>query len=157
MISYKLARDEHFDELLEIIFHQKDPYLKPILDLIQITWDQFGKLFRTTGMVYRILLDDSLAGLCWVEICHRILRLHGLILKTAFQGRGIGVQTLDWLEDTFQNDIDEIELIVHASNTRAIAVYERCGYKTLGVIDQSGFYTMQKRVRESEQLSCAVA
>jgi ribosomal protein S18 acetylase RimI-like enzyme len=146
MICFKVAGDEHFDELLEIIYHQEAQHLKPILDLIQLTSDQFGQLFHSTGVVYRILVDGCLAGLCWIEICGRILQLHSLILKYSFQEQGIGTQTLKWLEEYFRWEIDEIQLIVHYSNPRAKALYERCGYRTTCNPDPCGFYTMRKKL-----------
>lgn len=152
MISYQPARNEHFDELLEIVYDQDSLYLKPLLDLIQITCEEFGRRFRTTGIVYRILMDRCLAGVCWVEVCGRVLQLHGLILENAFQGKGIGTQTLSWLEEAFFGDIDEIRLSVHASNPRAKALYEHCGYETVDTVDQAGFYIMRKKVREKTLL-----
>jgi GNAT superfamily N-acetyltransferase len=146
MIRYKVAGNEHFDELLEIIYHQEVQYLKPIFDLIQLTSKQFGRLFRSTGVVYRILVDDCLAGLCWMEVCGRVLQLHSLILKNSFQEQGIGTQTLKWVEEFFGCDIDEIELRVHSSNPRAMALYERCGYKTTNISGPSGFYIMRKKI-----------
>lgn len=151
MIRYQLADGKHFDDLLEIINHQDDPCLKPILDLTQLTWDQFGRFFRTTGMVYRILKDGRPAGLCWIEVCGRVLRLHGLILRSIFQGQGIGAQTLAWLEETFCDEIDAIELIVHASNMRARSLYQHSGYVASAAPDRSGFYTMRKTLRNPNE------
>jgi RimJ/RimL family protein N-acetyltransferase len=147
MISYQAAGSEHFDELLDIIYHQDDPSLKPILDLTQLTSDQFGQLFRSTGIVFRILVDGNLAGLCWVEVRGALLQLHSLILRESFRGRGIGTRTFTWLENTFRGDIEQIELKVHCSNPRAKALYERCGYQVTGVADRFGFYRMQKKIR----------
>jgi len=147
VIYYKLAGNEHFDELFEIIYHTNDPGLRPVLDLTQLTWDQFGWLFRTTGQVYRILVDGCLAGFCWINIRSRVLQLRGLIVKSTFRGRGIGTRTLGWLEETFGGQVDQIELSVHASNPRAKALYERCGYVASGGCGPSGFYTMRKKIQ----------
>jgi GNAT superfamily N-acetyltransferase len=148
MIRYKVAGNEHFDELLEIIYHQNDPSLKPIFDIIQLTADHFVRLLRTNGVVYRIEVDGSLAGICWVETCGRALQLHSLIVREPLRNQGIGTSTLKWLEEHFRDQIDEIELRVHSSNSRAKALYERCGYQTTKFSGSSGFYVMQKKVGE---------
>lgn len=150
MIRFQPAGAEHFDELLEIVYYHDDSYLKPLLDLVQLSWDQFGLYFRTTGRVYRILVGDHLAGLCWVEVRGRVLRLHGLIVRDSFQGQGLGTKALLWLEEAFGAKVDEIELQVHASNPRAKALYERLGYRAVAHEDPAGFYTMRKEVREPE-------
>jgi GNAT superfamily N-acetyltransferase len=146
MISYKVAGNEHINELLEIIYHQEAQFLKPILDLIQLTSDQFGRLFRSTGVVYQIKVDGRLVGLCWVEVCDRVLQVHSLVLRPSYRGRGIGTRTLAWLEENFSGAVGEIELRVHSSNPRARALYERCGYRTSPAPGQSGFYTMRKKL-----------
>jgi GNAT superfamily N-acetyltransferase len=147
MIRYKLAGNEHFDELLDIVYHQEETSLKPILDLTQLTSDQFGRLFRSRGVVYRILVEDCLAGLCWVEACGPLLQIHSLILRESFRGQGIGTRTLEWLENFSRGDIEQIELKVHCSNPRAKALYERCGYRGPDFPDRSGFFRMQKKIR----------
>jgi GNAT superfamily N-acetyltransferase len=146
MIRYKMAGVQHFDELLEIIFHQRDPTLKPVLDLIQLTADHFARLFRSTGVVFRIEVDGKLAGLCWVEISGRILHLHKLMIQEPYQRQGIGTKTLEWLEGRFRAEIDQIELRVHSSNLRAKSLYERCGYKTMNTPGLSGMYVMHKKI-----------
>jgi GNAT superfamily N-acetyltransferase len=146
MISYKVAGNEHFNELLDIVYHQEVQYLNPILDLIQLTSDQFGRLFRSTGTVYRILENGRLAGLCWVEVCGRVLLLHSLVMRPSFRGRGLGTRTLEWLEDQYQGAVDEIELRVHRSNPRARALYQRCGYQASPAPGPSGFYNMRKKL-----------
>jgi ribosomal protein S18 acetylase RimI-like enzyme len=144
MIRMERVRDEQYEVLLEIIFHQKTSYLNPVLDLIQMTWDQFGAYFRTTGEVYAILLEDALAGVCWVEARREVLYLHGLIVSERFQGQGVGTQALSWLEEHFCGQGEAIELAVHISNPRAQALYTRCGYQTVRFEPDSGFYIMKK-------------
>jgi len=148
MITYKLAGNGQFDELLGIVYHVDAPCLKPVLDLTQLTWDQFGRFFRTTGQVYRILWDGCLAGLCWIEIRRRVLLLRGLMVKDALRGRGIGTHALNWLEETFAGEAETIALNVHAGNPRARALYRRCGYAETGGCGPDGFYTMRKKIEQ---------
>lgn len=148
MLTYERAKAEHFEELLCLIYDQKTTYLEPKLDLIQLTWEQFGKFFRTVGSVYRICQDHRLVGLCWVEEEGNLLFLQGLIIQRQFQRSGIGTQTLHFLENAYQDRVEAIELKVHESNPGAKVLYERCGYRTVHKAVNQGLYVMQKRLRE---------
>jgi ribosomal protein S18 acetylase RimI-like enzyme len=145
MLSLEPAQNEQqFEELLEMIYHQQTNYLNPILDLIELTWEQFGAYFRDTGTAYRICRTGNLLGLCWVVKRQDILDLLGLIVKPEYQGQGIGAQALAWLEKNYPAPIQAIELQVHASNPRAKALYERLGYQVLNYSEGNCFYTMRK-------------
>ena len=147
MLSMEPAHTEQqFDELLEIIYHQTTTYLNPVLDLIELTWDQFGEYFRSTGTAFRICQEGKLVGLCWVEERQGVLMLLGLIVKPAYQRQGIGTLALDWLQNHCTREIAAIELQVHRSNPRAKALYERMGYREKIFDPDSGFYTL---VREN--------
>ena len=148
MLTLEPARtDQHYEALLELVYHQRSAYLDPLLDLIELTWEQFGQYFRSTGTVYRIFLDDGLVGMCWVEERQEILYLLGLVVKTERQGTGVGTQALVWLEQNCAATVQAIALQVHTSNPRARALYERMGYRVIDFDPASGFYQMQKRVR----------
>jgi ribosomal protein S18 acetylase RimI-like enzyme len=148
MLSLEPAQNEQqFEELLEMIYHQKTAYLDPVLDLIELTWDQFGNYFRSNGTAYRICRPGNLLGLCWVTERLDILELLGLIIKPEYQGQGIGAQALAWLEEHCPASIQAIELQVHASNPRAQALYERLGYQVIAYSESSCFYTMQKKLK----------
>ncbi len=145
MINMEPAHtDQQFEELLEMVYHQKTTYLNPILDLIELTWEQFGSYFRSTGTIYRICQSGSLLGLCWVATSQNIMQLLGLIVKPEHQGQGIGTQALEWLESNRPEAIRGIELLVHISNPRAKTLYQRRGYQETAFNRESGFYTMRK-------------
>jgi ribosomal protein S18 acetylase RimI-like enzyme len=148
MIYYELASKKHFDELLEIIYYQDNLTSQPLLDHVQLTSDQFGRCLRTTGQVYRILSGNKLAGLCWIEHRGSILYLHGLILRSSYQGKGIGTKTLHWLDKLFRGTAEAIELRVHSSNHRAIKLYEHCGYTASESPDPCGFISLRKKLRK---------
>ena len=58
----------------------------------------------------------------------------GMGLLPPYRGRGIGAQLmLAALERAAEQGLDRIELEVYASNTRAIALYERLGFVREGV------------------------
>jgi RimJ/RimL family protein N-acetyltransferase len=147
MIYFELAGNKHFDELLEIIYYQDSLTSQPLLDLVQMTSEQFGQCLRSTGQVYRILSGSKLAGVCWIEHRGSTLHLHGLILKSSYQGKGIGTKTLYWLDKVFRGAAEVIELRVHSSNLRARRLYERCGYAAVESADPCGFIRLRKKLR----------
>jgi len=148
MLTLEPARtDQHYETLLDLIFHQRSNYLEPVQDLTGLTWDQFGHFFRTTGTAFRIFREGELVGLCWVEIRAETIFLLGLIVKPDFEGQGIGSQALIRLETDPLPDIRRIRLQVHAANIRARALYEHMGYHAIDYACSSGFYTMQKTLR----------
>jgi ribosomal protein S18 acetylase RimI-like enzyme len=149
MLSLEPAQNEQqFEELLQIIYNQQTAYLNPVLDLIELTWEQFGAYFRATGTAYRIWRAGNLLGLCWVAEHLNTLDLLGLIVKTEYQGQGIGTQALTWLEEHRPDSIRAIELQVHASNPRARSLYERLGYQVITYSESSCFYTMRKELQQ---------
>jgi hypothetical protein len=94
MIYFELAGNKHFDELLEIIYYQDSLTSQPLLDLVQLTSEQFGQCLRSTGQVYRILSGSKLAGVCWIE--HRGSHASPARADPEKQLSGQG----DWHEDT---------------------------------------------------------
>jgi hypothetical protein len=42
-------------------------YLFHSLVLMQITWEQFARLFRTVGQVFGIYQEKQLVGFYWIE------------------------------------------------------------------------------------------
>jgi ribosomal protein S18 acetylase RimI-like enzyme len=99
---------------------------------------------QVRGQVYGIYQDGQLAGFYWIEEREDTLHLHGLILKSEFQGQGIGSQVLAMLAASYRSRVKAIELGVHRSNERAIALYERTGFETARTLDDLGFLVMQK-------------
>lgn len=144
MPVYKPAEDDQYPELLQLMREDAADYLQQSLELMQYTWDQFARLFRTVGKVYSIYQDSRLAGFYWTEERERTLHLHGLILKSGFQGQGIGTAVICMLADTCRGRMDAIELGVHQSNERAKKLYERLGFEVIKFRKDMGYYIMQK-------------
>lgn len=146
MLEYKHANTEQYETLLQLTQDQAAGYLERTLELMRLTWEEFGHLFRTVGGVYGIYKDGRLAGYFWIEEREAILHLHGLILKERYQGQGIGTQVLHDLEARYGDRMAAIELGVHESNVRAKRLYERTGYKTVKTYRDLGFDVMQKEL-----------
>jgi ribosomal protein S18 acetylase RimI-like enzyme len=145
MLSYRPANPEQYETFFNLMVEQSNEYIRTTLQLMGADLTEFGQLFRTVGEVYGIDQDGELAGFYWVELREKVLHLHGLILRPEFQGQGIGKEVLDFLERQYSERIEAIELGVHRSNQRAIALYEKQGYQTVRTFDDLGFYVMQKR------------
>jgi len=64
MPTYRPARAEQYDELLQLLRDQTAGYLERTMGLMLITWREFTQLFRTAGQVYGIYQDEQLAGCC---------------------------------------------------------------------------------------------
>jgi len=144
MLSYKPATADQYEELLQLMAVDSAEYLQQSLELMKMTWEEFGQLFRTVGHCYTIYQDDRLAGFYWIEEREKILHLHALILKREFQGQGIGTQVLQMLAEQFRVRVDAIELGVHQSNEGAKRLYQRLGFEVIKFREDLGYYIMQK-------------
>ena len=144
MLDYKPATGDQYDALFQLMRSDAADYLQQTLELMKMTWEQFAELFRSVGKVTGIYQDGCLAGFYWIEEREKILHLHGLILDSRFQGKGIGTQVLKMLITRCQDQMDAIELGVHQSNEGAIRLYRRLGFEVVIVRDDLGYYIMQK-------------
>jgi ribosomal protein S18 acetylase RimI-like enzyme len=145
MLILEIAKTERqLNQLLELAYGHDHPGLRPSLDLIQITWDQFGKVFRKRGTAFRALEDGVLVGGCWVEQCGDILMIHGLMIKEPYRRQGIGTWILHTLQKIYDGRVQVIELDVHRSKPAAIALYEKFGFEFVDGMAETGFYRMRK-------------
>lgn len=149
MLIYQPAKAEQYDRLFQLMYDQAPDYLEHTLELMEMTREEYSQLFQTVGQVVGIYDDGHVAGFYWVEERENTLHLHGLILKDAFQGLGIGSQVLRDIEARYSERVDYIELGVHQSNTGAIKLYKKFDYKTVDVLDDLGFEVMQKELQQS--------
>jgi ribosomal protein S18 acetylase RimI-like enzyme len=146
MVTWETARPDQYGEFMRLMHDEAAGYLRGAMELMHITQEEFDLIFRTLGQVYAIYEDEQLAGFYWIEERERVLHLHALILKSQFQGRGIGTQTLSTLASGYKETMNCIELGVHESNERAIRMYERQGFKTVKQLDDVKFRIMQKQL-----------
>jgi ribosomal protein S18 acetylase RimI-like enzyme len=146
-LTSRRASVDEYDGLFSLMYSEAAPYLEKTMELMQMTRRQFNQLFRTLGEVYSICWGGQSAGFYWIEQRGHILHIHGLIVRTEFQGQGIGSRILARLEEQYGDIVDAIEMGVHESNRRAIALYERTGYQIVKAIDHLGFIIMQKKMQ----------
>ena len=144
-MTFECPRAEEYAELMELMMQEGD-YLRESLRLLEMSKAEFDHLFRTVGQVYCIYDDGQLAGFYWIEQRENTLHLHGLILKPQFQGRGIGSTIIQKLVLENQGRVNEVELGVHESNSRAIGLYERNGFETVKILPDLKFRIMRKKL-----------
>jgi ribosomal protein S18 acetylase RimI-like enzyme len=151
MLTLELVKTEQqYEEVLTLVGRQTLTCLADYFDWIQLTAEQFGQFFRKTGLAFRICLDGHPVGLCWVEEVSSTVHLLGLIIQPAYQGQGLGGRTLERLEEIYAGRIEAIELIVHQSNPRAMALYQRSNFEVVNFCAETGFYTMRKTCTRKE-------
>ena len=85
------------------------------------------------------IFDGNVVGWCDVIPKNRPAHAHsgvlGIGLLPAFRGRGNGFALIDaTINDARSRGIVRIELTVHADNARAIALYNKAGFKTEGLL-----------------------
>ncbi len=144
MLTYKPAIYEQYDEFWQLMLKEAADYLERTMELMQMTLEEAQHLFKTVGQVCGIYQEDALAGFYWIEERDTVLHLHGLVLASEFQGKGIGTQVLTMLASTYSGKMETIELGVHESNVGARRLYERLGYQVVEYMDDLGFYIMQR-------------
>lgn len=136
MLTNKPIVNEQYDECLQLMQKEVGDYF--------VYTPELAQAFRTIGQVYGIYQEEAFAGFYWIEEREKILYLNGLVLKSAFQGKGIGTQVLIMLADQYASKADVIELRVHKSNAKARHLYEKMGYRTVRYLDNLELYVMQR-------------
>jgi len=147
MLTYVAAQPEQYGEFLQLLREEMKTYLERTIEIMQISWEEFEKLFFTRGKVLGIYEDGRLAGFYWIEERDNVLHIHALVLRDRFRGRGIGTEVLRMLEAQYGASVGAFELGVHESNLRARALYEREGYQRVETLVHLGFTIMQKAMK----------
>ena len=142
-LIYQPATSEQVDEFLELMRLEAADYLEQTMKLSEMTWSQFSKLVKTMGQVFCVTQKGKIAGYYWTEERGKIVHLHGIVIRSEYQGQGIGSEVLSMLVRKYSGIMDAIELGVHASNTRAKKLYEKMGYQTVKYMPDLRFYILQ--------------
>ena len=140
------VKESQYDELFEMMLIYSSEYLQSAITKLGISVEQFKELFKTIGTIYVIYVDKDLAGFFWIERREEVLHIHALIIKSEFQGRGLGKKILQLIQDQYSSGAKILELGVHLSNHRAINLYQNSGFVKVKEFDDIGFIVMQKRL-----------
>jgi RimJ/RimL family protein N-acetyltransferase len=90
------------------------------------------------------VVGDNVVGWCDVLPKERPIHAHcgvlGMGLLPQWRGKGIGTALIrTTLNDACRRGLVRIELTVHADNARAIALYEKLGFKKEGLMRDAAF------------------
>lgn len=85
-----------------------------------VFWDQDH--VAGYGMIAKSFSTEFGGACIWVE---------DLYLKPEYRGSGIGTQFLSFVEERFRGKAVLLKLEVEECNTKAVKVYEKCGYREL--------------------------
>jgi ribosomal protein S18 acetylase RimI-like enzyme len=151
MLTYHPATPEQIEEFLRLMRLDASDYLDRTMQLMERTWEQFSQLVRSVGQVFGVSRNNEWVAFYWIEERERIVHLHGLVVSSAYQNQGIGTEILTTLAHKYAGVMEAIELGVHESNTRARALYERTGYRTVKYLPDLGFYVLQRSLVEKEE------
>lgn len=143
-ISHRPAAPTEMDSLFDLMMAQTGHYLDEALKVLGITVDQFATYFRSVGQVWAIVRDAEVVGFYWIELRAKTLHIHGLVLKSDYQNRGLGTATMKLIEQCRPQSVSYIEVGVHESNARAKAICERLGFTAVRQQMGTGFTTYQK-------------
>ena len=102
----------------------------------RISRRSFRKLIeRETAEALVAVVEGRVAGYAIVLFRKgsAVARLYSIATASAFSGRGVGRLLLEAAEDAaFEHDRMMLRLEVREDNARAIAIYERAGYRYIG-------------------------
>ena len=144
MITYLPATTDQYAIFLQMMWDDGQEYLPEAMRMMQLTWEEYSKVFRSLGQVCAIYQDKVMAGFYWIEERGDTLHLHALILKTKYQGQGIGTAVLKVLAESYSGKLEKIELGVYQANSGAIRLYQKHGFQITRNLGNLHFFIMQK-------------
>ena len=147
MLAVQEIKGERVVEFLELLREDARDYLDQTIALMGETWEHFVEIAQQVGMVYEVTQNGQSAGYYWIEERGKELHLHGIVVKAEFRGQGIGTAIFEKLREEYAGRMEVIELGVHDSNVRAMALYERMGFVTLRRVGEVGFSVMQIEIK----------
>jgi putative acetyltransferase len=146
----RLATRDDFDFIYGLYMH---PDINPWLLYERMDMDAFKPIFdelasRSQLYIYHHKgLDAGMFKL--VPMKHRnshIIYLGGVAIDPAFRGRGLGAFMLkEVIVAVKQMGYQRMELTVATANSRAIALYEKCGFAIEGLLKDYTYLTSENR------------
>lgn len=85
--------------------------------------------------------------------------IHRLCVNPKYQNRGIAKHTLNYIEENLANDgVESVRLDVFAENPFALSLYQKNGYKTVGIADwrKGRFFLMEKQLSDKMIAYCGL-
>ncbi len=96
---------------------------------------------------FLILLQDKVIGHLILQVIVDECHLLNICLNPRFQGKGLGKQVMRyWFEFCESSSVKQLLLEVRASNQKAKALYQQCGFQQLSV--RKAYYPLPDNQRE---------
>lgn len=125
MIRFQICSFEHLHQLLAV---ETEVFSQESFALSRRNFLYHLKQEHITG----IFIDDELAGYILLLPYKNTLKIYSLAVLKQFQNRHIGSALIEYcIRLSEQKHFSKITLEVRASNAKAIAFYEKHGFKTV--------------------------
>lgn len=139
MLSFRDITPRDHDLILPMVrdFYQTDAVLHPVDD--SVLERSFRDAADATEPLMRGVLiswDGQPAGYLYITLCYsaevggRCVFLEELYLRPEFRGKGLGMDILSWVEQSYPG-ARRLRLEVNHVNRGAVRLYERAGYTYL--------------------------
>lgn len=146
----RLATMEDFDFIYGLYMH---PEINPWLLYERMGKDAFNGIFdelASRSQLYVFHYEGRDAGMFkLVPMKHRnshIIYLGGVAIDPACRGRGLGeIMLQEVIAEVKQMGYKRMELTVATANTRAVTLYEKCGFTIEGLLKDYTFLTSEDR------------
>ena len=136
MLSFRDITPRDHDLILPMVrdFYQTDAVLHPVDD--SVLERSFRDAADATEPLMRGVLiswDGQPAGYLYITLCYsaevggRCVFLEELYLRPEFRGKGLGMDILSWVEQSYPG-ARRLRLEVNHVNRGAVRLYERAGY-----------------------------
>jgi ribosomal protein S18 acetylase RimI-like enzyme len=145
-LTYRKAGSEEYESFFDLMTEETEAYLDHALSAIGLTREKLAQSFRTVGNVYAVELSSEVVGLIWLETRGNILHIHALVLRPEAQGKGLGSRIMADIARDMATGVDTIEVGVHESNARALALCEKRGFILFKRRPEAGFVILQKKL-----------
>jgi len=137
-MTIELGKIEALDRIVDIIKNSPlgDVYFMN-KDLCKIISDAISK-----EEVHVLLETDIVLGFIWSNkegTFGKYPYLHMLIIDQNYRNKGYGSSLIAYFENVLYKEYDQVYLMVGGFNIRAKNLYERLGYKEVGILP--GFYS----------------
>lgn len=135
------ATPKDFDFFYDLYMH---PDVNPFLLYERMDHSSFTPIFNellADNVLYVFEMENKPAGMFkFIHLKHRnshMAYLGGFAIDPAQGGKGHGASMMkEIIELGKSKDLVRIELSTAVTNTRAIALYEKCGFKKEGVLEK---------------------
>jgi GNAT superfamily N-acetyltransferase len=136
-VQFRAFEPQDLAELEQMIFalYREDEYGRPMTpEKIRMTVDELSRHPERGGIVV-FTVDNTIVGYailiyCWSnEFGGELVTVDELYIKEAWRGRGIGTRFFDSLASDRRDGAVGVQLEVTPFNQRALAYYERLGFR----------------------------